>query len=338
MGPGTYTLEAEIAGFKRYKNVGVVLRVDENVRTDIQMEVGALTESIEVTAQATTADTRSSTLATVVDDRRITDLPLLNRNVMSLAALLPGVTSVSAGSNSDSQSQRGGPMISVNGGRNNQSYETLNGTYFNNPSRNTGLNPPPPDAVQEFRMQTSNYSAETGRNAGAVVSVVTRAGTNEFHGAAWEFHRNSALNARNFFEQTKPKQHQNQYGVSAGGPIVRNKLFIFGAYEGINDRRAASTTSSRPPTPAEAAGDFSHLSKQLINPFDGTPIPGNQIPESLIDPAAKNLLQYLPRSGAGRTLLRCRPEPSRRQPGYGAERLDRELETQCVRPLLFQSE
>ena len=309
LGPGTYTLEAEIAGFKRYKNVGVVLRIDENVRTDIQMEVGALADSIEVTAQATVADTRSSTLATVVDDRRITDLPLLNRNVMTLAALLPGVTSVSAGSNSDSQSQRGGPMISVNGGRNNQSYETLNGTYFNNPSRNTGLNPPPPDAVQEFRMQTSNYSAETGRNAGAVVSVVTRAGTNDFHGAAWEFHRNSALNARNFFQQEKPKQHQNQYGASAGGPIVKNKLFIFGAYEGISDRRAASTTSSRPPTSAESAGNFSHLSKQLISPFDGTPIPGNIIPESLIDPAAKNLLQYLPPPGPDGRYYGVTPNP-----------------------------
>ncbi|NWG14377.1 MAG: hypothetical protein HXY20_12675 [Acidobacteria bacterium] len=117
------------------------------------------------------------------------------------------------------------------------------------------------------------------------------------------------MNARNFFEQAKAKQYQNQFGISAGGPIVKNKLFIFGAYEGVRDRRAASTTSSRPPTAAEAAGDFSHLSKQLKNPFDGSPIPGNKIPASLIDPAAKNLLQYLPTPGSNGRYYGVAPNP-----------------------------
>ncbi len=292
--PGVYTLGAELASFRSYRASGIQLRLDENLRADIRMELGAVTEQVQVTAAATVVETRSSTLAAVMDDRRIVDLPLLNRNVISLAALLPGVTQVWAGSNSDSQSQRGGPTLTVNGGRRNQTYETLNNTYFNNPSRNTGLNPPPPDAVQEFRMQTANYSAESGRNAGAVVSVVTKSGTNDLHGSLWEFHRSSALNARNFFEGRKPVQHQNQFGAAAGGPIKRDKLFYFGSYEGIRDRRAASTTYTLPPSAAEARGDFSHLSRQLRNPYDGTPIPGNRIPESLIDPAAKNLLQFLP--------------------------------------------
>lgn len=292
--PGVYTLEAELASFRSYRATGIQLRVDENLRADIRMELGAVTEQVQVTAAATVVETRSSTLAAVMDDRRIVDLPLLNRNVISLAALLPGVTQVWAGSNSDSQSQRGGPTLTVNGGRRNQTYETLNNTYFNNPSRNTGLNPPPPDAVQEFRMQTANYSAESGRNAGAVISVVTRSGTNDLHGAAWEFHRSSALNARSFFEGRKPVQHQNQFGAAAGGPIKRDKVFYFASYEGIRDRRAATTTYTLPPSAAEARGDFSHLARQLRNPYDGTPIPGNRIPDSLIDPAAKNLLQYLP--------------------------------------------
>ena len=309
LAPGSYALEAELTGLRHYKSTGVVLRVDENVRADVRMEVGAVTEQVQVTANAAVVDTRSSTLASVVDDRRIVDLPLLNRNVMSLASLVPGVTAVSAGSNSDSQSQRGGPAISVNGGRNNQSYETLNGTYFNNPSRNTGLNPPPPDAVQEFRMQTANYSAESGRNAGAVINVVMKSGTNDFHGAVWEFHRSSALNARSFFEPSKPKQHQNQFGGSAGGPIIRNKLFVFGTYEGIRDRRAASTTSTRPPTAAEAAGDFSALPIQLHNPFDGSLLLGNQIPANLIDPAARNLLQYLPAPGPDGRFFGVAPNP-----------------------------
>ncbi len=307
--PGSYALEVGLASFRRYRATGIVLRVDENVRADVPMEIGAVTEEVQVTATAAVVDTRSSSLATVIDDRRVVDLPLLNRNVISLAALVPGVTAVSAGSNSDSQSQRGGPSISVNGGRNNQSYETLNGTYFNNPSRNTGLNPPPPDAVQEFRIQTSNYSAESGRNAGAMVSVVMKSGTNDFHGALWEFHRSSALNARNFFQPSKPKVHQNQFGASVGGPIIRNKLFVFGTYEGIRDRRAASTTSSRPPSPAEAVGDFSGVSEPLVNPFDGTPFAENMIPKSLLDPAALKLLQYLPPAGAGGRFFGVAPNP-----------------------------
>lgn len=309
LNPGSYLLEAEMASFRRYRTAGLVLRVDENVRADIRMEVGAVTEQVEVTAAAAVVDTRSSSLASVVDDRRIVDLPLLNRNVISLASLLPGVTQVWAGSNSDSQSMRGGPTMTVNGGRRNQSYEALNGTYFNNPSRNTGLNPPPPDAVQEFRMQTANYSAESGRNAGSIVSVVTKAGTNEFHGAAWEFHRNSALNARSFFQGAIPVEHQNQFGAAAGGPIRKDKVFIFGTYEGIRDKRAASTVYTLPPTTAEAAGDFSGVTKQLKNPYDGTPLADNQIPPSLIDPAAKNLLQYLPQAGPDGRFIGWAPNP-----------------------------
>lgn len=307
--PSTYRLDVEAANFRHFTNTGVTLRIGENVRSDVRMEVGSVTEHVDVTAAAEVVDTRSSTLASVIDDRRVTDLPLLNRNVISFAKLLPGVTQVAAGTNTDSSDSRGGPRITVNGGRQNQTYETLNGTYFNNPSRNTGLNPPPPDAVQEFRMQTSNYSAEDGRNAGAIVSVVTKSGTNDFHGSAWEFHRNSALNARSFFDGAKPKQHQNQFGAAAGGPVKRDKVFIFGTFEGIRDRRAASVVNAFPPTAAEASGDFSDLGKQLENPFDGTPIANNKISNSLIDPAAKNLLQYLPAAPPGGRYTNSVPTP-----------------------------
>ncbi len=307
--PGTWDMEVTSGSFKRYQNSGIQLALDQNVRSDVQLEVGAVTESVQVSASATLVDTRSATLSGVVDDRRIVDLPINNRNVMGLASLLPGVTQVNAPSNSDVTDPRAGPTLTVHGTRADQFYQSLNGTYFNNPSRNTGLNVPPPDAVQEFRIQTSNFSAESGRNAGAIVQVVTRSGTNTLHGAVWEFHRNSALNARSFFDGVKPKQHQNQFGASTGGPIKRDKVFLFGAYEGIRDRRAASDVTAFPPTAAERAGDFSALPKQLVNPYTGQPLPGNRIPASLIDPAAQKYLTYLPVPGASGQVIAVAPAP-----------------------------
>ncbi len=292
---GSYSIEAESAGFKRFRNSGVVLRVDENLRADVILQLGQLSEAVEVSAQSALVDTRSSQTAASIDDRRLVDLPLNGRNVIRLAATLPGVLGVSAPDNSDITDARGGPRMNVNGGRANMNYNRFNGTYFNNPSRNTGLNVPPPDAVQEFRIQTSAFSAESGRNAGANVTVVSRQGTNQFHGTVWEFHRNDNLNARSFFQTARPQLIQNQYGTAAGGPIKRNKAFIFGSYEGTKDRRQATETTALPPTRAEAGGDFSGLtSRQLVNPADNTPFPGNRIPTSLIDPVARKLLGFVP--------------------------------------------
>ncbi|MEJ7607180.1 MAG: amidohydrolase family protein [Bryobacteraceae bacterium] len=309
LAPGTYTMDVTANSFKRYQNSKIQIAIDQNVRADVQLEVGAVTESIQVSATTTIVDTRSATLSGVVDDRRIVDLPISNRNVMALASLLPGVTQVNAPSNSDVTDPRGGPTLTVHGTRASQFYQSLNGTYFNNPSRNTGLNVPPPDAVQEFRIQTSNFSAESGRNAGAIVQVVTRSGSNDLHGALWEFHRNSALNARSFFDAAKPAQRQNQFGASAGGPLKQDKVFLFGAYEGIRDRRAASDVTAFPPTAAERAGDFSSLSRQLVDPYTGQPLPNNRIPQSLIDPAAQKYLSYLPVPGAGGRVVAVAPAP-----------------------------
>jgi hypothetical protein len=293
---GVYQIEAEAPGFKRFRNSGVTLTVDENVRADIGMEIGQVTDSIEVTAAAAMIDTRSSENSATIDDRRIVDLPLSGRNVFRLATTLPGVLNVSAVENTDMSTAWSGPRMNVNGGRANMNYNRFNGAYFHNAQRNTGLNVPPPDAIQEFRIQTSNFAADSGRNPGANVTVVSKQGTNEFHGAAWEFLRNDNLNARSFFQASKPQLIQNQYGAAAGGPIVRNKAFIFGAFEGTTDRRQATATSALPPTEAEVRGDFSSLNgrKQLVNPFDNTPFSNNQIPVSLFDPAARKILGFVP--------------------------------------------
>jgi hypothetical protein len=293
---GAYTIEAEAAGFKKFRNAGVVLRVDENVRSDISLEIGQVTESIEVSAQAALVDTRSSQASATIDDRRIVDLPIRNRNVFSLAATLPGVLNVRAPDNSDLGDARAGPTMNVNGARANMNYNRFNGTYFNNPSRNTGLNVPPPDAVQEFKIQTSNFAADSGRNPGANITIVSKSGTNQLHGAAWEFHRNDNLNARSFFQTTKPQLIQNQYGAAAGGALIRDKAFLFGTFEVTDDRRQAAATTAFPPRTAEVGGDFSGLlpGRQLVNPFDGTPFPNNRIPTSLFDPAARKVLEFVP--------------------------------------------
>jgi hypothetical protein len=184
-----------------------------------------------------------------------------------------------------------------------------------NPSRNTGLNVPPPDAIQELKIQTSNFTADSGRNPGANITIVSKQGTNDFHGSAWEFLRNDNLNARSFFETTRPELIRNQYGAAAGGPIRKNKLFVFGTLELSDDRSQPTVTDSTPPSQPELAGDFSHLngSKQLVNPFTGQPFPNNQIPTSLFDPVARNLLQFLPtvaRPGDRLQTLGSRPRDS----------------------------
>jgi hypothetical protein len=161
---GSYVIEAEVSGFKRFRNTGVILEVDSNVRADVTLEVGAVTESVSVTAEASLVDTRSAETSAIIDGKRLMDLPVSGRNVFRLASTLPGVLGVVAPDNTDLGDSRSGPRMNVNGSRANMNYNRFNGTYFNNPSRNTGLNAPPPDAVQEFKIQTSNFSAESGRN------------------------------------------------------------------------------------------------------------------------------------------------------------------------------
>ncbi|PYV07067.1 MAG: hypothetical protein DMG10_00185, partial [Acidobacteria bacterium] len=235
MPPGNYEITFEAGGFKREVRTGLELTVNQNLRVDASLEVGAPETEITVAATAPLVDTTSHTLSGLIDDRRVVDLPLNGRNVIGLARILPGVLGVSAPQQVDDA--RGGPEMNVNGGRPNMNLFTFNGGYFNNPSRNTGMNYPPPDAVEEVRILTHNFAAEYGRNPGSQVNVVSRAGTNEFHGSAWEFLRNDALNARNFFSSRVPAVKQNQFGAAGGGPVIKDKVFVFGSYQGLRDHR-----------------------------------------------------------------------------------------------------
>ncbi len=264
-------------------------------------------------------ETRNATQSNLIDDQRVQDLPMNGRNVVALAGTYAGVTSIRA--SQDTSDGRQGPIMSVNGGNTNHNLFTLNGSVFTHFNQTTGFNPPPPDAIQEIRIQTHNFSAEYGHTAGSQVSIVSKAGTNLFHGTAWEFHRNSALNARSFFQTRKPEQRQNQAGASAGGAVIRNKLFWFGSYQRLWDRSEAGSSQTIVPTDAQRAGNFTALSTALRNPIDpitgagftdssGAPcVAGNVIRAGCISPVSRDLLQqYVPSSPSG-TVVTLSPAP-----------------------------
>jgi len=284
---GTYTIRVGAQGFKEFSQQGVTLDANENARVDATLQVGAVNEKVEVTAEAPLIDTRSSVVGTLVDSRRVLELPINGRNVISLAGLLPGSSQVVAPQTFTGD--RSGPTISVSGSRGNENLFLFDGSEFNAIFRNTGLNFPPPDALQEVRVLTSSFSAEYGRNAGSVFNVVAKSGTNQIHGAVWEFLRNQDLNARNFFAPGKPQLIQNQFGAAAGGPIVRNKLFVFSSYEGLRIRPASLSASAFPLTAAERQGDFSPSAAAIRNPLTGQPFPNKLIPASRIDPVAAKI-------------------------------------------------
>jgi hypothetical protein len=307
--PGTYEMTFEMGGFQTQVRTGLQLTVNQHLRIDAALAVGAVETQVNVTAAAPLVDTTSPTLSGLIDDRRVVDLPLNGRNVIGLARILPGVLNVKAPQQLNDA--RGGPEMDVNGGRPNMNVFTFNGGFFNNPSRNTGMNYPPPDAIQEVRILTHNFAAEYGHNPGAQVIVASKAGTNELHGSAWEFLRNNNLNARNFFSPSVPVLKQNQFGAAAGGPVMKNRVFVFGSYQGLTVRQQAQTVQALVPTAAQRNGDFTALGKALTDPIDpitqkpftditGRPcVVGNMIAPGCISPVAKKLLQFIPETPTG---------------------------------------
>jgi Carboxypeptidase regulatory-like domain/TonB-dependent Receptor Plug Domain len=320
---GTYLVKVEIAGFQTQIQRNVEVTAGANVRLDFSLGVGGLTEEVLVSGQATMMETRNATQSNLIDDQRVQDLPMNGRNVVALAGTYAGVTSIRA--NQDTSNGREGPIMSVNGGNQNHNLFTLNGSVFTHFNQTTGFNPPPPDAIQEIRIQTHNFSAEYGHTAGSQVSIVTKAGANSFHGTAWEFHRNSALNTKSYFLKLagsrKPEQKQNQAGASAGGAVIRNKLFWFGSYQRLWDRAEAGSSQTIVPTDLQRAGDFTALNTPLRNPVNpitsapftdssGAPcVTGNMIRPGCISPVSRRLLnEYVPASPGG-TIISLSPAP-----------------------------
>ena len=289
---GRYRLEAEAQGFKKAVRDGLTVGVNQNARVDVALEIGSVTQEVRVVADAPLVDTREAQLGGTVDRGRVVDLPLNGRNVYSLVSILPGVTRV----NTLTLGNNEGNFVSVNGSRMRQTNFLLDGGANNSFFRNGGNQAPNPDAVQEFRLITSNFDAEFGRLSGAVVNVVTRSGTNELHGTLFEFLRNNRLNARNFFQPTVSALHQNQFGATAGGPVIRNKTFVFGSYQGLRVRNAAFVNSAITPTEAQRRGDFSAFpaASRPVDPATASPFPGGLIPQARLDPVAQNILKLVP--------------------------------------------
>jgi len=288
---GRYRIEAEMQGFKKSSVQGIQLNINQNARVDITLSVGEVNQEVQVTASAPLVDTREVQLGGLVDSRRVNDLPLNGRNVYQLVTILPGVTNARLATGPDDT----GNYLNVNGSRSRQSSFFLDGNLNNSHFRNSGNEAPNPDAVEEFRLITSNFNAEFGRSSGAVVNVITKSGTNQFHGTAFEFLRNNHLNARNFFVPTVQPLHQNQFGGSVGGPIKRDRLFFFTSYQGLRVRSNAFQNSALTATAAERRGDFSAAptNQRPVDPLTRAPFPGGIIPAARLDPVASKILEQM---------------------------------------------
>jgi hypothetical protein len=289
---GRYRVETEVTGFKKVVRDSVGLGVNQNARVDLALEVGSVTQEVHVREDAPLVDTREAQVGSTVDRERVEDLPLNGRNVYGLVSILPGVSKATTTTTGDNQ----GNFVSANGSRTRQSNFLLDGGFNNNLGRNGGNEAPNPDAVGEFRLLTSNFDAEFGRLSGAVINVVTKSGTNQYHGALFEFLRNNDLNARNFFQPSVTPLHQNQFGATTGGPVIHNKTFFFASYQGLRIRTAAFINSGITPTTAERQGDFSSFptNQRPVDPATGLAFPGGLIPASLLDPVAQNILKLVP--------------------------------------------
>lgn len=295
---GDYMVSAQAKGFGTAIQKGLHVDVNQSANATFKLSVGGTTQSITVTSGSTLVDTRESQLGETVDQKRIEDLPLNGRDVYSLVQLIPGVTSYGAQSAGGNQY---GTTFSVNGTRTNQDSFYLDGAFDTSLFITGGNLIPNPDALQEFRLLTNNFDAAYGRFPGGVVNVITRSGGNAFHGSLYDYFRNSALNLKNYFNTTITPLKQNQFGATIGGPIVHDKAFFFGSYEGLRivTPTIIASNSLVTPTPAEAVGNFSALSpsqQPMVSPGVSYSCNGVQgvICPNLLDPVAQNILKSVP--------------------------------------------
>jgi len=291
--PGTYRVELRATGFKRFVRSGITLQIDQRARVDVTMEAGAMTETLQVQADAPLLQTESSSLGQVIDNRSIVSVPLSGRGAFSLVALVPGVTDGSASAQ--------GATSRVGGGRNRVNEIQIDGVTAVNIGNGTAGYAPMIDALQEFKILTNGFPAEFGRSGGGVIIATIKSGNNDLHGTAFEFHRNDAFSARDFFarrEDPKPVLRYNQFGFALGGPIRKDKTFFFVDWQGTRTHTAATQVSTVP-TEAMRRGDLSGLGT-VFDPLttgpggSRTPFPGNVIPSERMDPAAVKILGYYP--------------------------------------------
>jgi len=305
---GHYRLEVSASGFRKYVQGGINLSIDQVAVVPVHLEVGLPVETVQIESDAALLATTND-LGETVHEQEILDLPLNGRNFSQLGLLLPGTAPLTAGLQMAGGSLRAGQSYAVNGMRPESNQFLVDGAENYN-SVNAGfILRPPPDAIAEFRILTNTASAEFGHNAGSNTNIVTRSGSNHVHGDLYDFLRNDALDARNFFSSDVEPLKQNQFGGTLGGPIRRDKTFLFGYYEGFRNRQG-ETQLTTVPTAAERQGDFSALCStyspegfcadpagtQLVNVFTPSPepLPFNQVPSEAISSISQNLLAFYP--------------------------------------------
>ena len=313
---GSYGLNAKLEGFRQFATSNVRLNAEDIRQVDVVMPIGDLTETVNVSGAAESVQTVGGSLSTVVDEKRIQELPLNGRDPLQLQLLLPGAVT-GTGSNRTSLES----PIAFHGIRGIANNYMLDGGDNNDPLMGVAAIVPNPDALEEFTVQTSNFNAEFGRNMGAVVNAVSKSGTNSFHGSAFEFLRNDAVAARSFFALQKAKLNRNQFGATVGGPIFHDRTFFFGAYQGL--RQSTGTLHSIVvPTAAERTGDFSQSIQKPKDPLTGQVFPDNQILANRFDPAAVKLMNIfvsLPNQPGGKYIFNS-PTPNNGDPVHVSDR------------------
>src|SRR6266478_2232511 len=297
---GQYSVTAEVSGFKKKTVTGIVLEVNQEPRVDIALEVGAVSESVTVSAEATQLQTENAVVGQVVDNRYTSEIPLNGRDFSQLLLLSPGTTTRPGGFDLTVGSATGsnGSGIDI-GGRDNQNNFTLDGASNNARQFGNIALKPSIDAIQEFKVQTNSYAAELGQAAFGQISLITKSGTNGFHGALFEFWRNNVFDARNFFLPKASRLNRNQFGGAVGGPIWRNKSFFFFNYEQHTERRGVESLRSVP-IQAWRDGDFSSVTGLVLkDALTGLPLSGNRIPLGSFSKTAKAAIGLWPAQNFG---------------------------------------
>src|SRR6476660_3445520 len=307
---GHYRLQVAAKGFQEHVQAGITLNVNETASVSAHLAVGSEKEQILVSADAELIEPTVTSMGKVVQQQELEDLPLNGRNFAQLGLLQPGVVPLTPGIAEAGGSLRNGQAYAVNGQRPESNSFLIDGANNFNGVDGGFVLKPPVDAIRESRILTHNASAEFGQSLGSTTNIITRSGTNRFHGALWEFLRNDVFDATNYFAATTEPLKQNQFGGTFGGPIRRDKTFFFAYYEGFRNRQG-ETDSSTVPSDAERTGDFSAIctagfsggfcnnqNQQLFNIFSNTPYPNNQLPQPF-NSISQGLLQYFPHANNG---------------------------------------
>jgi len=298
---GSYVITTELAGFRRVLRSGVVVQLGQTLSLDFTLDIGGVTEEVNVTADVPLLQAANAEISDVIENRVVMQLPLNGRNFLALAQLSDGVVMPPGGTRGDAL-QQAGPLPNVGGQRSGHNIYLLDGVKVTDELFNNLVINPSVESIQEFKIQKSQYPAEFGGKASALINVATRAGANAFRGDLFEFLRHDMFDAPNYFDppnQPKPPLRQNQFGGVLGGPVVRDRSFFFASYEGQRVRRSLTRTFSVP-SQAVRGGDFSGLGQicdpVTINPATGgcTPFAGNRIPVERLDPVAAAFLQHVP--------------------------------------------